>query len=184
MSFDNIQLPDFLLADLYKDTLVELDNIKPLAQQAPTVPAVQPTATEQFEKIASIRHLGENKRQVCILVNDEDATFINDNDLQFLTNVLKACKLTLGDIAIINTNKHPCSYSQLAEELNPSKVLLFGLEPSSIELPISFPNFQRQNFGGCTYLTAPALCEINQASEMGKQAKVQLWTNLQTIFGL
>jgi hypothetical protein len=182
MSFDNIQLPDFLLADLYKDCLVELENVQVLQ---PTNKPPEPGVTIHNEPVGptgNLRYLGENKKHIAILVHDGDATFLNDGDLLFLTNVLKACNLTIGDIAIVNAFNQSLSYDNVSQQLSPVSVLLFGVDPAAINLPFSVPDFQPQPFSGCTYLKAPALAGINQPTADGKMFKTKLWMNLQKIF--
>ena len=184
MSFDNIQLPDFLIAELYKDSLIELDNIE---AKKPTSTSGKPGEAPQKEAVASnhdLQFMGEHKKKVTVLVNDEEAVFLNRGDLDFLTNVLKACQLTMGDIAIINTNKQATSFSALSDLLAPRVVILFQVQPSEIDLPFSIPDFQPQAYAGVTYLKAPALNEINAASPEARVLKTKLWTNLQQIFKL
>jgi hypothetical protein len=184
MSFEIIQLPDFLLVDLYKDCLVELDNFEPDGQVLPVKSIEQPTYKGEVSEQKRIRYLGENKKHVSIIVKNEEATFIAQEDLQFLTNVLKACNLTLGDIAIINIDKQTVHFEQLAEELQPHQVLLLDVDPINIHLPFSIPDFQTINYSGTTYLKAPALVSINQPEEEARLLKTKLWVNLQKIFGI
>jgi hypothetical protein len=184
MSFENVQLPDFLLVDLYKDCLVELEKFKPSQQLIPSPAEEQTVYSEEVTEPSRIRFLGENQKKVAVIVQNEDAIFLGQEDLQFLTNVLKACALNLGDIAIINIDKKPLRWEQLEEELQPRQVLLFGVEPGDIHLPFSIPDFQTINYSGSTYLRAPLLATINRGGEEGKLLKTRLWTNLQTIFSI
>lgn len=184
MSFENFQLPDFLLVDFYRDTLVELDNVNSAAQDITEPVTYEAPVKEAVSGPTPLRFLGENKKNIAVLVHDEDAAFINNDDLQFLTNVLKACNLTIGDIAILNTNKQQVSYGLLSDELQPSTVLLFDVDPLAINLPFSIPDFQVQVHAGCTYMKSPALGNINQASADARALKVSLWQNLQKIFGI
>ncbi len=86
MNFEQFHLPGFLLRDLYKESLVELNEI----QQIP-------------EKTADINAnvLGNNQKQVLILVSYPGELVITDTDLTFLLTVLQACNLSLNDVSII-----------------------------------------------------------------------------------
>lgn len=184
MSFENIQLPDFLIADLYKDCLVELDDLKSSNALSLTQSFNQDTQEEVVAIKQPIAFLGENKQHIIVLVEDEETTILNHADLQFLTNVLKACHLTMGDIAIVNVQQQAITYTQLSEELKARVVLLFQVQPSVIHLPFSIPDFQPQPYAGVTYLKAPALKEINLPTAEARLLKTSLWTNLQKIFSL
>jgi hypothetical protein len=112
-------------------------------------------------------------------VDNDQYPFLSDAGLQFLTSILSACRLSLADVAIINTHKLPVEQlSARIEELNPSKVLLFGLEPLQINLPMNFPIFQLQAFNNRMYLQSPTLEQL----EKDKTLKQRLWTCLKTLF--
>lgn len=176
MSLDKIILPDFLIADMYKDTLVDS------AVVSKTVPAKSNELGSQTNTNTQIKYLGNNKKRVAILINEVDATIIDDGDLAFLTNILKACKLFLDDIAIINLHLQQINYTAIHQQIKAEKVLMFGLEPTIINLPFTIPDFQVQDFSGVTYLLAPALSQMNADSSESKLLKTKLWVSLQKIF--
>jgi hypothetical protein len=74
--------------------------------------------------------------------------------------------------------------SELRSQLKPTTVLLFGLEPTAIKLPINFPVFRLQPYDDCTYLSAPALSLLVQNSEESKLLKSKLWVCLKTLFNV
>lgn len=182
MSFDKIQLPDFLIADLYKSSLVE---ILPFPQKKEPIKeeelAQKPT---QAQVSNQIEYLGENRKHVAIVVNDAATIHLTESDKAFLTNVLKACQLNLVDIAIVNAAKQEVTYDKLKEQLNPQQILLFNVEPTAIKLPFSIPAFQIQKFDNCTIMLAPALSVVNQATADGKLLKTKLWMSLKQMFGI
>lgn len=184
MSFENIQLPDFLIADLYKDCLVDLDFIDAKQSALINIKSGDEARNETVLPGKNLQFMGEHKQKVTVLVNDDKSVFLNRSDLDFLTNVLKACQLSMGDIAIINTYKQAVKFSTLTEELEPRVVILFNIQPQEIDLPFSIPDFQPQVYAGITYLKAPALIEINTSSAEARVLKTKLWTNLQQIFKL
>lgn len=162
MSLNNIQLKPQLLADLYSDVLVET--------HASPVPEKQ-----------DFRTLGGNRRQVAVVVQHRGIPFLPDQELAFLTNILAACKLSIADIAIINfESMEELVLQEGLEQLNSRQVLLFGVEPLAIGLPIHFPVFQLQQFSKRTYVQAPPLSEI----ENDKNLKQKLWNSLKSLFGI
>jgi hypothetical protein len=159
MSLNNIHLQPSLLADLYKNSLIEI------------------TATGVPER-KQVKYLGNNKKNIIVVVSHQSVPYLTDEELSFLTTVLAACKLSIADIGIIN--QFHVDKTVLQDTLNSEakNVLLFGVEPLSIGLPINFPAFQLQAFNNRTYLHAPQLSII----ETDKTLKTRLWTSLKAIF--
>jgi hypothetical protein len=166
MSLDNIQLPSIVLQDLYKKTLVDLNNNKPAGTQI---------------KKGSVSFLGDNEQNICIVVADENNLHLTDDLLNFLQGVLGACKLTMADIALVNTKKNnDITYEILQKELKAEVCLLFGVTPAQIHLPLTFPLYQIQKFNNQQYLAVLPLQQLQQ----DKAEKGKLWLCLKTIFNL
>ena len=161
MSINNIQLKPSLLANLYKNSLVETSETH--------VPETQP-----------LNYLGNNQKNILIVVSHQNVPFLPDAELNFLTTILSACKLSIGDIGIINNNRVDQNDLQNIINIETKHVLLFGVEPLLIGLPINFPAFQLQPFNNRTYLWAPALSQI----ENDKGLKTRLWSALKVLFGI
>ena len=169
MSLNDIQLPVNIVVDLYKNVLIESTG---------SIPSI-PEKAEPGER--SINYLGNNNKQVVILVNYTDTVYIPDEQLNFLTSVLTACKLSLDDVAILNTNQiGSIPFKELYKTVPAKSVLLFDIMTEAISLPINFPLFQVQSFDGINYLTAPPLDKI----EKDKSFKMDLWTSLKKLFKL
>jgi hypothetical protein len=153
----------------------------PVTAQQPTAP---PTAAPQPtpETSAPYKTLGNHRRKITILVNAPGSPFLPDNQLSFLTKILEACRLNMGDVAIVNHAPAPVNITALRAQLQPSVILLFGLEPTTIRLPINFPVFKLQLYDQCTYLSAPALDLLVQTSEESKLLKSKLWLCLKSLF--
>ncbi|MEO7311923.1 MAG: hypothetical protein ABIX01_16075 [Chitinophagaceae bacterium] len=219
MHFENVQLPATVIAELYKQTLVVLEDIQPahknatvtnkatitgppvfpkLKEAVPPVTAVIDTAPAapiapvsplpQAEKKESItvtapfKFLGGYDKQVAIVVSEHFHPHIADEDLDFLTKLLKACNLSMNDVAIINVVNNPQS-SQLWQ-LMPSKVMLmFDVDPGTLGLPFRRPHFEVQGWSGSTFMTAPELEKFRLGSDQEiKMLKTKLWLCLQKIF--
>jgi hypothetical protein len=182
MSFENIRLPAFLIADLYKDHLVEIENT---TEKFATINKEKPSVKNnelEVSQAKTIKYLGQNQKAIIAIVNDSEAAIINDTDLAFLTNILKACNLNLADIAIINKHNQELHFAEIKEQLDVEKILLFDVSPSSIILPFSIPHFQVQPYAGCTIVTAPSLSIINKSTEESRLLKSKLWLSLKQIF--
>ncbi|SJZ96095.1 hypothetical protein [Sediminibacterium ginsengisoli] len=213
MSGDKVQLPDFLLAELYKSSLVVLDDVEgralatvaaprppapdpvvaaavppsPVVNVRSTpavevpVPAVIPANVPASEKLS---FLGNNGKNILILVSDPASVHLNDEALQFLSAILGACKLNLGDVAIINAQHNDISYDYLKSQMQPKQLLLFGIDTRLVQLPFVVPQYQVQAYDKCQFLLAPPLSAMLGNSQEAKLEKSKLWLSLKKIFGL
>jgi hypothetical protein len=167
MSLDNIQLPPITVQQLFRKSLVELKTTQ--------------AAAEKETVAATLNILGKNQKGILIAVNNSEAAFLQDDELNFLLGILSACKLNMDDVGILNINKHPdADYKKLSAELNAEKVFLFGIDAGEINLPLSFPQYQIQQYNGQTYLSAPPL----SALQNDKAEKTKLWNCLKQIFSI
>jgi hypothetical protein len=65
------------------------------------------------------------------------------SQLSLLEAILNACKLNTTQVMVYSKNDiHTASLNILLEKHQPQKIILFGVEPPSIGLPIHFPVFQ------------------------------------------
>lgn len=175
MGLSDLSLPGSVIADLYKQSLVQAG--------ATSQPVVAPeTSIKTNEAGNNYKFLGNNQQRIAIMVAFENETWLPDQHLQFLTKMLEACKLNLGDVAIVNHAKKEVDIERLREQLRPANVLLFGVEPVTIKLPMNFPQFKEQAFAGTTYLYTPPLEQLNQDNEEGKLLKSKLWVCLRKLF--
>jgi hypothetical protein len=195
MSFEKIQLPPFMLSDLYPDNLVLIENELKTEKnpgKAKTGKAADPgtpvTAKEAVQNIAGtgkpLSWLGNNNRNISIVVNDEQAIHLQDELVDILSAILSACKLNLADVAIVNISTQPVTDTLIRQELSPRVVLLFGVETTAVDLPFSIPMYKTQDFNHCTYLQVAALEKMSGHSNEAKLEKSRLWVCLKTIFGI
>jgi hypothetical protein len=166
MSFKDIHLPGFVLAEMYKNNVVE-------------------TKTKTPVKAGPISFLGDNKKNITILLEDRDAVFINDERLNFLSNILQACHLTLADVAIVNTLQQPgIGYQNIVGQLSPRFVLLFDVNAGDMGFPIDLQLYQLQKINDCMVMAAAPLDTMLAATQDAKIEKSRLWVNLKTMFNL
>ncbi|MEI7626696.1 MAG: hypothetical protein WCJ80_00580 [Bacteroidota bacterium] len=209
MSLEKIQLPDFVIANLYTDLLVlgtdvqtiqtntEAITLTELKTEAPVVNTTSEKAVPKPKTIAIPQskepvvldsdkqwYLGNNGKHIVVIIKETGVAFINDKHLQFLSNILNACKLNLGDIALINHSNNPNSYTELKQKLQPKFVLVFDLETKEIKLPFTMPNYQVQSHDNCKFLFASSLTKMDGDSQEAKMEKSKLWMSLKNMFQL
>ena len=86
----------------------------------------------------------------------------------------------MADIALVNYTKNKPTYTVLKEEIKATIVLLFGVAPGTIDLPLAFPFYQLQKYNNQQYLYAPHLKELMS----NKEEKTKLWNSLKIVFSL
>jgi hypothetical protein len=153
---NNEELPYSLITLLYKDVLIDDKTY------------LEKTAVEDITMPKDV-----------LIIAKSASTNLNEKQILFLTAILKALKLGLKEVHLItNLDEHFGPYKTLVSKYSPNKIILFGLGPSDIELPMNFPQFQIQAFENKKYLCAPTLEEI----EENKSTKLTLWQGLQKLF--
>jgi hypothetical protein len=170
MSLDDIELPGWLVANLYKNTLIGRESV------------MQATQLTQGSK--TMRFLGNNDKHIVLVVKVENAVFLPDNQLGFIIKMLEACKLNLADVAILNLASTDMQIELIKEQFKPEILILFGPEPSTIGLPFNTPFFQIQSHDSCRYVYAPALVQLSLDTEESKLLKGKLWMCLKLLFEL
>ena len=169
MDLNSIELTPELITSFYKNHLVDIQDEE----------AVSPSPiTEEFQ------YLGENGKNILIVIPKAPKSILNRAQSEFLNSLLSACKLTMSDVVVMPSGSAVIpSASEGPAMINHFKsriVILFGVDPLSIGLPIGFPQFQVQPFNNITYLYSPSLDEmIND-----KLLKSKLWICLKRIFNL
>lgn len=100
-------------------------------------------------------------------------------NLELLSGIFQACKIPMQDVNILQWDGKE-TYPMLLERTGPGFILLFGVTPAQIDLPLVFPDFQTQPFGGVTWVCAPELGLLQQ----DKLMKSKLWLCLKQAFSL
>jgi hypothetical protein len=192
--FERTTLPPAILAEMFKESLVVINESQPPAQatnnpvampgpvperEVTEIPAAPPAAPPAAEKIA---WLGDFRKHVLLVVTDFEARFVGDEQLQLLTKMLAAVGLSLADAAIVNLAQHPARLDVLFEKLPAEVAIFFGTEPVELGLPMRFPQFQVQRWNHCTYLYVPPLQQLLGNDEATRVLKTNLWVALKKIF--
>ena len=174
MDLNHLELPSYLIADLYKKSLVEP------VKKSDSAHKPDPD-TEINHSNPAWKYLGTNNKNILIIVSTNEAVYLPDPELAFLTGILGACKLSLADVAIVNLKNHPnASYKELISFFKSKIVFLFDVEPVAFGLPVNFPHYQVQAFANTSFLFSPTLKEL----ESDKLKKSKLWVCLRKLFNV
>ncbi|HTD93429.1 MAG TPA: hypothetical protein VK644_06445, partial [Chitinophagaceae bacterium] len=134
MGLNDIRLPGSVIAQLYRNTLVDTgvpDKARPIS--TPLLP--ETVYPEPEANSPAWKFLGENNRNILVIVNYPGLPHLPDEELAFLTKMLSACQLSLGDVAILNTSNYPNSGSKELQPFFKSKIVfLFGVSPAAFGL--------------------------------------------------
>ncbi len=164
MDINHINLPGFLVAELYGNSLVLSEN-----------------ETRKVPPETGWKSLGQNQKNILVIVKNPEQTHLPDDELKFLTGILTACKLSLADIAILNLSNYPgAGYKELTSHFKSKVILLFDVSPVEFGLPMKFPHYQIQPFAANSFLYSPSLKSL----ESDKLEKSKLWVSLKRLFNL
>ena len=158
-----IKLPISIISDIFRNCLVDL-NFPDSSSDNPATAITETLAGAPVETV--VVSLSEGKA-------------LPHQQLDFLNNILKACKLEKANYSIIaNRQDELPDYKATFSQFKQKQLILFGISPAAIGLPINFPHFQVQSFQEVRYLAAPKLDTI----EADKELKMQLWQCLKQLF--
>lgn len=179
-NINKIILPGTLVADLYESLLVETENSGPAIKSDPETPAEpEPVQIKPANEITLT--LGQNRKNILVIVKNEPAGLPGENDLVFLTGILQACKLELDDTVVISLQDYASvGYKIILNQFNSKQVILFGASAADLDLPVLFPDFQVQTVAKTQFLSAPALAAISA----DKLLKSKLWVCLRRLFNV
>lgn len=178
-------LPEVVIAGLYKDSLVLAAE-----KTVPTTATGQQVTNKKEKQEAALPstlkkwYLGDNKKNIAIIIKDPSAVFINDEWLGTLGKLLAACKLNIGDVAIINHLNTSVKFAALKDQLQPKQILMFDAAMQDLQLPFTIPHYQVQQYAGTTFMTAPAATLSDANTEAVKIEKRKLWEKLKLIFAV
>jgi len=182
MSLDNLTLPPYLIQELYENSLVETSGIKPKksvgsSDQSETV------GKKGTPKVSAgkIKYLGNNAKNILIVIDEEDHAFLPDPELNFLIAILEACKINFEDCALVNShNNAEVTHENLNNQFSPVELIFLGTEPQLLGFPIQIPQYKVQQYNKQQFMCAPAL----QVISADKEAKKQLWNALKILFSI
>jgi len=185
MSTDKTILSSSVLVDLYKDSLVVVEDIS--LENKATVEQTIETKKEKIKEVkweGPIKSLGEHNKKITVIVNDPNSVHLNEMDFILLTSILNACRLTIADIALINIGKQPVGLHQILQELPSTLVLSFAVDATQLKVKLPSTLYKLTQLGETHILFSNALSTMQGTGVEAKQEKAKLWTVLKKIFEL
>lgn len=164
MDINNIELTSSICQSLFSNTLVETKYTGKISSELPG---------------SQINHIGENRKKIVFVVNNEKGEFLNDEEMEVLNNLLAACKMSIVDISLVNFYPlKEITYESITEQLKAKHILLFGITCAQLGLPFNIPDFQVQKFQDQIYLFNPPFSDLIT----NKNSKMALWNCLKKMF--
>ncbi|MCM5529277.1 hypothetical protein [Parasegetibacter sp. NRK P23] len=171
MSINNIHLVPQQMAQFYRRGLVIIPE---KTMESPSLNVAPP-----------VKILGNFSRKILILVRYPNEVHLPEEQLNFLTNILQACKLSLDEVGILNIAQHTgLTYTRIMSELSPACQLWLGITSPAIEAPFRLEELELQTIDQIQFISSPPLEAMNQQSDTAKSIKGRLWLNLKIMFQL
>jgi hypothetical protein len=197
MQEPKIILPAATLVSLYKDTLVlpekeiksaekeAIEIVEAIGKEAiATTPTKEVVNEQKSTPSQPIKFLGDHLKKIVVLVQDENAVYLNEADLGLLSSILVACKLTLADIALVNLASQPLSLHDILETLPSQYVLVFALTGSALKIKLPATLYKPIELGETQLLFSASLQSMQGTEQNAKVEKSKLWNALKLLFKL
>lgn len=165
MDFNHLQLTDQQIEELYSSHLVITE---PTAATQPVVKA----------KTSTVGITGKNGKQFVWVVNEPDYPFLSDEDFQFLSEVISACKMNMDDISLVNIAQNNLAFDDLYKQLQPKILITSFLDQNW--LPVSAESYTLKQQPAYQLYCTEALYIIRN----DKAKKSKLWLALKQMLGL
>ena len=140
--------------------------------------------SEPIKALGQIKYLGEHLKQVTIIVKDELAVYLNENDLTLLSSILSACKLTLADIALINVAQQKLSLHEILNVLPSKLVMIFDVSSTTLKIKLPTTLYKSIQLGDTYLLFSNSLSLMQGGDQSAKLEKGKLWAILKSLFQL
>ncbi len=137
-----------------------------------------------INELGQIKYLGEHLKQVTIIVKDELAVYLNENDLTLLSSILSACKLTLADIALINVAQQKLSLHEILNVLPSKLVMIFDVSSTILKIKLPTTLYKSIQLGDTYLLFSNSLSLMQGGDQSAKLEKGKLWAILKSLFQL
>ena len=134
----------------------------------------------------NVKFVGNNEKHIVVLLKDISNEYIADTTIEFINMILKACKLKLDHVAILNLLKEKIEFEKIMKLFSPNVILLFDIKDTDIRFPFNLRLNQSYIYGESKFLLAPSLhslFEIPNTTE-AKLKKRELWKGLKNVFDL
>ena len=160
-------------------------QIKTLDTHAPAAVQIETEKNHTpISDLGQIKYLGEHLKQVTIIVKDELAVYLNENDLTLLSSILSACKLTLADIALINVAQQKLSLHEILNVLPSKLVMIFDVSSTTLKIKLPTTLYKSIQLGDTYLLFSNSLSLMQGGDQSAKLEKGKLWAILKSLFQL
>ncbi len=120
---------------------------------------------------------GGNGKKVSIIYRPAHGNKLDNESKNTLLKVVNALKLTLDDVAIINTEESGYNHFQFINaKLHPTYLLCFGIGPHDLGIRITHEFYKEYSISGVRVIFSHAV------EALDKQRKNVLWGRLQEMF--
>ncbi|QEH43517.1 hypothetical protein [Chitinophaga sp. XS-30] len=165
MSLDRLQLDPYLLAQMYDQPIIPEEH------------RAQPAVAKALPKV---KYLGENQKNILLLIQNESEAYLNDELFNLLANILNACKLGMQDVALINIALYPgLTLADYQQAVSARQCIIFAIPPAILGLPPMQP-YLPETHGQVVAVHSDDL----QLIATDKQLKGRLWQGLKQLFGI
>jgi len=137
-----------------------------------------------INELGQIKYLGEHLKQVTLIVKDELAVYLNENDLTLLSSILSACKLTLADVALINVAQQKLSLHEILNVLPSKLVMIFDVSSTTLKIKLPTTLYKSIQLGDTYLLFSNSLSLMQGGDQSAKLEKGKLWAILKSLFQL
>lgn len=133
------------IADTAKNTYADAPEVPVLVQESavvyqadpaisPVIPALNPLPNANpVKKEITFKFLGNNKRNILILVNDAENEVSDEKGRELLRKIVKSVNLTAGDFALLNYSGYTqVTFEQLQACFSSVLVFAFGVSPADL----------------------------------------------------
>ncbi|GAB4342022.1 MAG: hypothetical protein OHK0038_21800 [Flammeovirgaceae bacterium] len=131
-----------------------------------------------------IPYIGENKRNITILLHHPQGDLLKTKEFELLLKVLHAAKLTQHEVAIVNWANvvGKATFDDIRHCLSPFKILAFGYHFDQLIFQKSFPLYQVHALEGCDIVFADSLTSILAEDPSQRTKAKALWAAMQQLF--
>lgn len=165
MSLEQLQLDPYLLAQMYDQPIIP--------EQRQAVPAAA-------KALPKLKYLGENQKNILLLIENESEAYLNEELFNLLTNILNACKLGMQDVALLNIAAYPgLTLQDYHQATGFRQCILFAIPHARLGLAEMAPYLAETHFGASVVFS-----DHLQQIATDKALKGRLWMALKQLFGI
>nr|WP_121269439.1 DNA polymerase III subunit psi [Pedobacter schmidteae] len=168
----------FFTDDVYlvKESGFQLDEPAPVSKSEPAV-KVKENVVASPDEAVEFKFLGNNKRNILILVNDEQHEVSDEMGRELLRKIVKSVNLSANDFALLNYARYKqADFNQLQSYFSSSLIFAFGVTPAQLALG-GHPEHTIVQQGAVRMIFSAELRTLDQ-NPAGKKA---LWACLQNL---